>query len=114
MFRRESGAGKSNDTDIEIESQFGSHVAIALQGKLDHWQKTRGCLALMILIDQFLRNVYRHTLRSFAGDEMSREMVYRSGHDWLQALSPEECIFVPCLILTHQKNPEDQDYCLKF
>jgi uncharacterized protein (DUF924 family) len=68
MFRRESGPhspldvmsclhlwfGKSNETDIEIETRFGSYVAIALEGKLDHWQKTpRGCLALMILIDQF-------------------------------------------------------------
>jgi uncharacterized protein (DUF924 family) len=129
MFRRESGPnnpldamsclrlwfGKSNETDIEIETRFGSHVAIALEGKLDHWQKTpRGCLALMILIDQFPRNIYRHTVRSFAGDARSREMVYHSGHDWLQALTPEECVFVPCLILTHQENIEDQDYCLKF
>jgi uncharacterized protein (DUF924 family) len=129
MFRRESGLhspldamsclrlwfGKSNETDIEIETRFGSHVAIALEGKLDHWQKTpRGCLALMILIDQFPRNIYRHTVRSFAGDTRSREMVYHSGHDWLQALAPEECVFVPCLILTHQENIEDQDYCLKF
>jgi uncharacterized protein (DUF924 family)/Ca2+-binding EF-hand superfamily protein len=129
MFRREPGPGspldamaclrlwfgKSNDTDIEIESRFGSHVAVALEGKLDHWQKTpRGCLALMILIDQFPRNIYRHTVRSFAGDKMSRNMVYNSGHDWLQALTPEECLFVPCLILTHQENIQDQDYCLKF
>jgi uncharacterized protein (DUF924 family)/Ca2+-binding EF-hand superfamily protein len=129
MFRRQSGPdspldamaclrlwfGKSNDTDIEIQSRFGSHVAIALQGKLDHWRKTpRGCLALMILIDQFPRNIYRHTIRSFAGDKMSRDMVYNSGHDWLRALAPEECLFVPCLILTHQENVEDQNYCLEF
>lgn len=129
MFRRQSGPdspldtmeclrlwfGKSNDTDIEIESRFGSHVAIALRGKLDHWRKTpRGCLALMILIDQFPRNIYRHTVRSFAGDKMSRDMVYNSGHDWLRDLTPEECLFVPCLILTHQENVEDQDYCLEF
>ena len=129
MFRREFGPGspldamaclrlwfgKSNDTDIEIESRFGSHVAAALEGKLGHWQKTpRGCLALMILIDQFPRNIYRHTVRSFAGDKMSRNMVYNSGHDWLRALTPEECLFVPCLILTHQENIQDQEYCLKF
>jgi uncharacterized protein (DUF924 family)/Ca2+-binding EF-hand superfamily protein len=129
MFRRGSGPdspldamaclrlwfGKSNDTDIEIESRFGSHVAAALEGKLGHWRKTpRGCLALMILIDQFPRNIYRHTVRSFAGDKMSRNMVYNSGHDWLQALTPEECLFVPCLVLTHQENIQDQDYCLEF
>jgi uncharacterized protein (DUF924 family)/Ca2+-binding EF-hand superfamily protein len=129
MFRRQSGPGspldtmaclrlwfgKSNDTDIEIESRFGSYVALALQGELNHWQETpRGCLALMILIDQFPRNIYRHTVRSFAGDAMAQNMVYNSGHDWLQVLAPEECLFVPCLILTHQEDIEDQNYCLEF
>jgi uncharacterized protein (DUF924 family) len=91
MFRREPGPhspldamsclrlwfGKSNGTDIDIETRFRPHVAIALEGKLDYWQKTPlRCLALMILIDQF-------TVRSFARDARSREMVYRSGHDWL-------------------------------
>src|ERR1700728_3260474 len=83
MFRREPGPhspldamsclrlwfGKSNGTDIDIETRFGPHVAIALEGKLDYWQKTPlRCLALMILIDQFPRNIYRHTVRSFARD----------------------------------------------
>jgi uncharacterized protein (DUF924 family) len=98
MFRREPGphspldamsclrlwVGKSNGTDIDIETRFRPHGAIALEGKLDYWQKTPlRCLALMILIDQFPRNIYRHTVRSFARDARSREMVYRSGHDWL-------------------------------
>jgi uncharacterized protein (DUF924 family)/Ca2+-binding EF-hand superfamily protein len=107
--------GKSNDTDIEIQDRFGSHVATALRGKLDHWRSTpRGCLALMILIDQFPRNIYRHKIRMFAGDQISRDMAYSSGHDWLKVLKPEECLFVPCLIMTHQENLADQEYGLRF
>jgi uncharacterized protein (DUF924 family)/Ca2+-binding EF-hand superfamily protein len=107
--------GKSNDTDIEIRKRFGYHVAAALRRELDHWRSTpRGCLALMILIDQFPRNIYRHTIRMFAGDSMSKDMVYSGGHDWLRVLKPEECIFVPCLVMTHHENLDDQEYGLRF
>lgn len=107
--------GKSRETDIEIQERFGSHVAAALGGKFDHWQRTpRGCLALMILIDQFPRNIYRHTIRMFAGDPMSKEMAYSRRHDWLKVLKPEECLFVPCLIMTHQESVADQEYGLRF
>jgi uncharacterized protein (DUF924 family)/Ca2+-binding EF-hand superfamily protein len=107
--------GKFHNTDSQIDERFGSHVAAALRGKLDHWRSTpRGCLALMILIDQFPRNIYRHTIRMFAGDRMSKDMVYSSHHDWLKVLKPEECIFMPCLIMTHQENLADQEYGLRF
>jgi uncharacterized protein (DUF924 family) len=106
--------GKSNNTDIEISTRFGSHVSAALTGAYDGWKKTpRGCLALMILIDQFPRNIYRHTVQSFAGDKMARAIV-DAPHDWLRVLKPEECIFVPCLIMTHQENTFDQEWGIEF
>ncbi|KAH9207111.1 hypothetical protein DL95DRAFT_314267, partial [Leptodontidium sp. 2 PMI_412] len=106
--------GKSNDTDIEIKTRFGSHVALALSGGYDSWEATpRGCLALMILVDQFPRNIYRHTVNSFSGDKMPRSIV-DAPHDWLKVLQPEECVFVPCLIMTHQENLEDQEWGVKF
>lgn len=67
----------------------------------------------MILLDQFPRNVYRHTVDMYAGDESAR-MIVDAGHDWLKELKPEECLFVPCLILTHQENVGDQQACLRF
>jgi uncharacterized protein (DUF924 family) len=40
-----------------------------LHGELDHWQKTaRGSLALVLLLDQFTRNLGRGTPEAFAGD----------------------------------------------
>jgi uncharacterized protein (DUF924 family) len=99
--------GKSNDTDIEIKTRFGSHVAAALTGVSDEWKKTpRGCLALTILVGQFPRNIYRHTVQSFAGDKMARTIV-DAPHNWIQVLKPA-CIFVPCLIVMHQENSNDQ------
>ncbi|KAN0090544.1 EF-hand [Hyaloscypha variabilis] len=106
--------GKSNDTDIEIKTLFGHHIAAALTGAYDDWKKTpRGCLALMILVDQFPRNIYRHTVQSFAGHKIARTIVDEA-HDWLHDLKPEECIFVPCLIMTHQENVVDQEWGLRF
>src|SRR6266498_1234884 len=55
--------------DDEIERRFGSKVADALEGKLGGWMETpRGCLALVILLDQFTRNIGRGTANAFAGD----------------------------------------------
>ena len=90
--------GKSNDTDIENQTRFGTHVENTLRGDYDSWKSTaRCCLALMILIDQFPRNIFRHTVRSFQGDPAARTIAY-TGHDWLAELEPEHCVFVPCLI----------------
>jgi Ca2+-binding EF-hand superfamily protein len=35
-------------------------------------------------------------------------------HDWLNVLTPEECIFVPCLIMTHQENVAGQEQGVAF
>lgn len=106
--------GKSNDTDIAIQTRFGAHVALALQGGYEDWKATpRGCLALMILIDQFPRNIYRHNRMSFDGDKMAKSIVDEP-HDWINVLAPEECIFVPCLIMTHQEDVHDQQRGVDF
>ena len=106
--------GKDNDTDNTIRDRFGTLVEQALDGQLDHWMDTpQGALALMILIDQFPRNIYRHTVEMFAGDHRARQIV-SCGHDWLSVLRPEECLFIPCLILTHQENLADQEMCVEF
>jgi Ca2+-binding EF-hand superfamily protein len=57
--------------------------------------------------------MYRHTVEMYAGDESGRAIV-ETGHDWLNVLKPEECLFIPCLILTHQENVADQQACLRF
>lgn len=127
MFRRKSNGeldamaclqlwfGKSDDTDIEIEARFGALVAHALDGGYSDWDDSpRGCLAHMILVDQFTRNIYRHTIKSFVpGDNIARRIAY-TPYNWLEVLRPEECIFVPCLVMTHQENLEDQKFGLDF
>lgn len=106
--------GKSHDTDNEIRKRYSQLVDQAISGELDHWMETPyGCLALMILTDQFPRNIYRHTVQMYAGDQKAMEIVTR-GYDWQAELTSEECLFVPCLVLTHQENLEAQEQCVSY
>ncbi len=72
---------KSDAVDQEIGSRFGEVVEEALAGSLNHWVATpEGTLALILLLDQFTRNIFRATPRAFAGDAAAlghaRRLVY--------------------------------------
>lgn len=61
--------------DAEIAARFRADVERALEGDLDDWAETpRGRLALIILIDQFTRNVFRDEPRAFAGDAKAQAL----------------------------------------
>jgi len=64
--------GENPDFDDEVEAKFSDDVAGASTGKLDHWaEDPRGRLALIILIDQFRRNIYRNTEKAFSRDRLA-------------------------------------------
>ena len=53
--------GKSPATDDYIQKEFGKMVVEARDGQYDDWvSHPLECLALIILLDQFPRNIYRH------------------------------------------------------
>jgi len=59
----------SENTDKEIAELFAGVVEQALSGALDDWANSdRGLLALILLLDQFTRNIYRGTPEAFSGD----------------------------------------------
>jgi uncharacterized protein (DUF924 family) len=59
----------SDDVDRDIRGRFGPLVEKARRGELDAWTATpRGTLALILLIDQFSRNLYRGTPDAFSAD----------------------------------------------
>ncbi len=65
----------SASTDRDIEQRFGDLLDTAIAGRLDHWRNTaRGMLALIILLDQFSRNMFRGTARAFAQDTMALQL----------------------------------------
>jgi len=58
--------------DDELRAKFGSLHADAAAGTLDRWRQTaRGELALIILLDQLSRNLFRDDRRAFATDDVA-------------------------------------------
>jgi uncharacterized protein (DUF924 family) len=58
--------------DKSIRARFGGLVERAVRGELASWADSpRRCLSLLILLDQFPRNIYRGTARAFAGDDQA-------------------------------------------
>ena len=57
------------ELDAEITAKFGNLLEKAAAGALDSWAKSPdGALALIVLCDQFSRNIHRRTARAFATD----------------------------------------------
>ena len=88
--------GKTDANDQEIARRFAGLVEQALRGGLEPWAATpRGRLALVILLDQFTRNLFRGSPRAFSGDAralaLCREAIGR-GDD--QALDPYQRVFL--------------------
>lgn len=106
---------KSAETDALIRSRFAPTVEAALRGDLRHWADgdARGALALVLLLDQFTRNIHRDSARAFAGDDaalaVARRLVADGRH--LQ-LSPIERWFA-YLPYEHSERIDDQRESLR-
>ncbi len=62
--------GANDELDRQISEQFGELIELAAAGELDSWKETpQGRLALIILLDQFPRNIYRGTAEAFTQDK---------------------------------------------
>lgn len=63
---------KDETFDALIASKFSDTINTAINGKLDHWKSDdEGILALIIMLDQFTRNIFRNDPKSFAGDDLA-------------------------------------------
>jgi len=62
--------GEDPRFDGQIRDEFSDDVKQASEGDYDHWTRTpRGTLALILLLDQFRRNIYRGTADAYACDK---------------------------------------------
>jgi len=64
--------------DQEIQERFSHVYDQAFNEKLDDWKDSvHGCLALVIIFDQFPRNLFRKTARAFESDHLALELTYK-------------------------------------
>jgi len=68
--------------DLECKKEFADEVEAASEGRLDHWaEEPRGRLALILLLDQFRRNIYRNTADAFALDKAALKLCVEGARD---------------------------------
>jgi len=106
--------GASEVTDAQCRERFGAPLALALAGKLGHWTQTdRGLVALVVLLDQFTRNIHRETALAFAGDPLalalSQEAITSGRHRHLPAIH-RVFLYLP---LEHCENLAVQEQCVE-
>jgi uncharacterized protein (DUF924 family) len=112
---REFWFTKSAATDDLIRNRFGASVEAALRDELRQWAdgEARSALALILLLDQFTRNVLRDSARAFAGDGAALAVAKRlvaDGRD--RQLAPVERWFA-YLPYEHSEGIKDQRESLR-
>jgi uncharacterized protein (DUF924 family) len=94
-FAGEDSPQLTQACDAALRSEFAPRVEAALRGELASWADgPRRRLSLIILLDQFPRNIFRGRARAYAGDEQAVSLALsgmQSGAD--AALDPVERIF---------------------
>ena len=100
--------------DQVIKGRFLNDYELASQNKLDDWQDTdRGCLALIILLDQFSRNLFRESGKAFEQDEKSRSVLLKIiAKNFLDKMNESERLFA-LLPLIHSENISDHEKAYK-
>ena len=70
---------KDTAFDDLLRQRFEKTVRRALAGQLDSWaEDAEGLLALIILLDQMTRNIFRDTPMAFAGDDMALALTLKA------------------------------------
>jgi uncharacterized protein (DUF924 family) len=107
--RRDVWFKKDADFDGDIREKFSDHWEQASADAYDHFAETaKGRLALLILLDQFSRNLFRGDGRAYSNDAKALALAKEGveiGHD--MAVSMIERIFL-YLPFEHSENLEDQ------
>lgn len=109
-------AGAKNDWFVrnpDLDRRFGDRFAFqhedARTGVLQQWQETpKGCLALMILLDQYPRHAFRGTRHVYATDADARRIArLMAERRWIERVEADMRVF--CLLpFAHSENVNDQ------
>ncbi len=104
---------KDEHFDLVLSKRFKVQVELALKDKLDHWAESlEGCVSLIILLDQFTRNIYRDAPKAFAGDSKALALCLSAiVHGYLQKASSSWSQFL-LMPMMHSENLAIQEMSL--
>ena len=101
---------RSDAFDAAIRERFGGIVAEACSGDLAAWESSAGdALALILLIDQFPRNIHRGSPAAFAADAHGRAVATRAIARGFDLAQPWDRRFFFYLPFEHSEDAADQD-----
>ena len=100
--------------DQEIKSNFENIWIEVLRGEHESWSDSaEGCLALIIILDQFPLNMFRGEVKSFSSESMAVKIAKKAienGFDKVIDINQVSFLYMP---LMHSENIEDQNLSVK-
>ena len=103
------------ELDDLIRQNFMKYWKLALGGGLSNWTDTAsGCLAYLILTDQFPRNMFRNDARAFATDTLARSIAANAiekDFDLQVDRAAQEFFYLP---FEHSEDIADQRRCIEY
>ena len=118
-FWRDAGPERWFKKDAAFDDEIRDHFLLtheaAATGKLSEWEATaEGALALLILLDQFPRNIFRGDARAFASDPLARSIAAGAlvrGYDAQVPAAMRGFFYLP---FGHSENLADQERAVAF
>lgn len=114
----ESGPGrwfeKDPAFDAAIRNRFAPAIAAAREGRIEDWAEAgKSCLSLILLIDQFSRNVFRLSPLAWSADHRARgytNLALARGFDAGMTTHERKFLYMP---LMHSEDIADQERCVE-
>ena len=105
---------RNDKFDKKIKDHFFEDYLKATTNEYDHWQNNaKECLALIILLDQFSRNLFRNNSKAFSMDYkaliIAKNAIDKGYH---KVLNNNQILFI-FLPLMHSEELNDQLFCSK-
>jgi uncharacterized protein (DUF924 family) len=104
---------KDEAFDVDIRSRFFGLHESAARCELAEWETSaEGALALLLLLDQFPRNLFRNSAHAFATDALARRIAseaLEAGFDWHVGEALRAFFYLP---LMHSESIVDQKHCV--
>jgi uncharacterized protein (DUF924 family) len=111
---REAWFSRDSDFDREIRDRFEDAYEETVAGELEAWkEEARSCLALILVLDQFPRNMFRGDARMYAADESALAAArYAVERAYDRELSPFQRMFM-YLPFEHSEDLEAQRFSVE-
>jgi uncharacterized protein (DUF924 family) len=116
-FWRDAGPEKWFKKDAEFDRAIAERFALlhdeAAAGRKQDWAKTaEGALALILVLDQFSRNMFRGTPKAFSQDEMGCAVAREALEAGFDSLVPAELRLFMYLPFEHTEAIAEQERCV--